>query len=328
MPRSRAARIGVSVLVVASAALLLAGPAFLDFYWMRIVSFSMMFAALSTGLNITAGYTGYPAFGDVVWFGLGSYVTADLMVREHWPFAAALPCSALFCTLTAALIGPAFLRLRGHYFAIGTLGLNEATRALVQNVHFTGAAAGISLPITTGSVESTARFFYYLFFGAMALAVLLTFSITRSRIGYALRAIRVGEDAAVSLGVNATALKTLAWTMSAGVIGLVGGIYAYWISFIEPPAVFDVAISIKMFVVMLLGGVGTLFGPVVGAFALQLMETEVWGNVLNYHLIILGGIVIGLVLLLPGGILSFARRRLREVAILIGRPMASPAPPP
>jgi branched-chain amino acid transport system permease protein len=327
MPRSRQTKIGIGVLVAASALLLLLGPTFLDLYWMRVVSFAMMFAALSTGLNITAGYTGYPAFGDVVWFGLGSYVTAVLMVRAHWPFEAALPCSAVACTLVAALIGPAFLRLRGHYFAIGTLALNEATRAVVQNVHFTGGAAGLSLPITTGSVESTARFFYYLFFGAMALAVLLTFSITRSRIGYALRAIRVGEDAATSLGVNATALKTLAWTMSAGVIGLVGGIYAYWISYIEPPAVFDVGISIKMFVVMLLGGVGTLFGPVIGAFALQLLETEVWGNVLNYHLIILGGIVIGLVVLLPGGILSFARRRLGEVAVLIGRPMAAPGPP-
>jgi branched-chain amino acid transport system permease protein len=328
MPSSRGARIGTGALVVASAALLLSGPAFLDFYWMRVVSFSMMFAALSSGLNITAGYTGYPAFGDVVWFGLGSYVTADLMVREHWPFEAALPCSAAFCTLMAAVIGPAFLRLRGHYFAIGTLGLNEATRAVVQNVHFTGGAAGLSLPITTGSVASTARFFYYLFFGVMALALLLTFVVTRSRIGYALRAIRVGEDAAVSLGVDATALKTLAWTMSAGIIGLVGGIYAYWISFIEPPAAFDVAISIKMFVVMLLGGVGTLFGPVIGAFGIQLLENEVWGNVLNYHLIILGGIVIGLVVLLPGGILSFGRRRLRDVALLIGRPMAAPAPPP
>lgn len=328
MPRSRAERIGVGLLVAASAALLLAGPAFLDFYWMRVISFSMMFAALSSGLNITAGYTGYPAFGDVVWFGLGSYVTADLMVREHWPFAAALPCGAVFCTLLAALIGPAFLRLRGHYFAIGTLGLNEATRAVIQNVHFTGGAAGISLPITTGSVASTARFFYYLFFGVMALALLLTFLVTRSRIGYALRAIRVGEDAAVSLGVNATALKTLAWTMSAGIIGLVGGIYAYWISFIEPPGAFDVAISIKMFVVMLLGGVGTIFGPVIGAFGIQLLENEVWGNVLNYHLIILGGIVIGLVVLLPGGILSFAGRRLREAAVLIGRPMTAPGPPP
>src|SRR5205814_2604958 len=147
MPRSRTAQIGIGLLVAASAAALLAGPAFLGFYWMRVISFSMMFAALSTGLNITAGYTGYPAFGDVVWFGLGSYITADLMVRQHWAFEAALPCSAIACTLVAAAIGPAFLRLRGHYFAIGTLGLNEATRAVVQNVHFTGGAAGISLPI-------------------------------------------------------------------------------------------------------------------------------------------------------------------------------------
>jgi branched-chain amino acid transport system permease protein len=307
------------LLVAASAVTLLVAPALMDLYWMRIVSYAMMFGALATGLNITAGFTGYPAFGDVVWFGLGSTVTAALMVKAHWAFAAAVPLAVVICTALAALVGPSLLRLRGHYFAIGTLALNEATRALVQNLDVTGGAAGLSLPITTGSVESTARFFYYLFFGAMALAVAITLVLVRTRVGYGLRAIRASEDTAASLGVNTTLLKTFAWTMSASLIGLTGAIYAYWISYIEPPAVFDIGVSIKMFVIVLLGGVGTVFGPVVGAFGIQLLESEVISNFLNYHLMIFGGMVIAIVLFLPSGILTFARRRTRTLVALFAR---------
>jgi branched-chain amino acid transport system permease protein len=304
-------------LIVAGALLVL--PAYLDPYWMRILTYALMFAAMSTGLNITAGFIGYPAFGDVVWFGLGSTVTAILMVKAKWAFAAAVPISVLFCTTIAALVGPSLLRLRGHYFAIGTLALNEATRALVQNLDVTGGAAGLALPITTGSVQSTARFFYYMFFGATALGVLVTLALLRTRLGYGLRAIRAGEDAAEALGVNTTLLKTVAWTLSAALIGLSGAIYAYWISFIEPPAVFDIGISIKMFVIVLVGGVGTVFGAVIGAFGIQLLEAEVWGNFLGYSLMILGGSLIAIVLFLPRGVVSFARSRARDVAALFGR---------
>jgi branched-chain amino acid transport system permease protein len=309
----------MGLLVTAAAILLLVAPAFLDLYWMRVVTYALMFGALASGLNITAGFTGYPAFGDVVWFGIGSTATAVLMVKAHWAFGAAVPGAVLLCTVMAAVVGPSLLRLRGHYFAIGTLALNEATRALVQNLEVTGGPAGLSLPITTGSVESTARFFYYLFFGAMALAVVVTLVLVHTRIGYGLRAIRADEEAAAALGVNTTLLKTFAWTISATVIGLCGAIYAYWISFVEPPAVFDIGVSIKMFVIILLGGVGTVFGPVVGAFGVQLLETEVIGEFYDYHLMIFGGIVIAIALFLPSGLVPFARRRARALATLLSR---------
>jgi branched-chain amino acid transport system permease protein len=314
MPRRSVPAAGIAAGIV----LLLACPAFLDLFWMRIVTFALMFAALSSALNITAGLTGYPAFGDVVWFGIGAYVTGALMVRAHWPFAAAIPVACLFCTTIALLVGPSLLRLRGNYFAIGTLALNEATRALVQNLDVTGGPNGFSLPITSGSVESTARFFYYLFFAATAVAVVATVLLLRTRLGYGLRALRVGEDAADALGVNTTLLKTLAWTVSATLIGLTGAIYAYWITFIEPPAVFDIGISIKMFVIVLLGGTGTLLGPVVGAFGIQLLETEVWGNFLQYHLMILGAIVIAIALFLPGGLVTFVRSRGSALVSMLG----------
>ncbi len=319
MPRS--SRLLTAALVVAGAAVLLVAPAFMNLYWMRVISYALMFAAMSSGLNITAGFTGYPAFGDVVWFGLGSTVTGALMVKAHWAFAAAVPVGAAFCAVVAAIVGPSLLRLRGHYFAIGTLALNEATRALVQNDphHLTGGALGLSLPITTGSVESTARFFYYLFFGAMALSLAVTLVLVRTRVGFGLRAIRADEDAAAALGVDTTRLKTLAWTLSATLIGLTGAIYAYFINYIDPPGVFDIGTSIKMFVIVLLGGVGTVFGPVIGAFGIQILETQVISNFFSYHLMVFGGIVIAIVLFLPSGAVAFARRRGRELAGLLAR---------
>jgi branched-chain amino acid transport system permease protein len=278
-----------------------------------------MFAAMSAALHITAGFIGYPAFGDVVWFGLGATVTGTLMVTVDWPFAAAVPVAVLVCGVVAALVGPSLLGLRGHYFAIGTLALNFATLAIVRNLEVTGGASGLSLPLTTGSVESTARFFYYLFFGAMTLTIIVSLVIMRTRLGYGLRSIRASEEAAEAAGVNTTLLKTIAWTLSAVLIGLAGGIYAYWISFIEPSSVFDVAISIKMFVIVLLGGVGTIFGPVIGAFAIQGLEATVWGGFLGYNLLILGSIVMLTALFMPRGMVAFARSRIRALRVLISR---------
>jgi branched-chain amino acid transport system permease protein len=304
---------------VAAAALLLVAPAFLDQFWLRVLSYAMMFGAMAAALNITAGFIGYPAFGDVVWFGLGSTTTGTLMVAAGWPFIAAVPVSVLICGVAAVLVGPTLLRLRGHYFAIGTLALNEATRALVQNLDVTGGASGLALPLTPGSVEFTARLFYYLFFGAMALTVIISLVVVRSRLGYGLRSIRASEEAAEAAGVDTTRLKTIAWTLSALLIGLAGAIYAYWIGYIEPPAVFDMAISIKMFVIVLLGGVGTVFGPIVGAFVIQLLEATVWGGFLGYNLLILGTIVMLIVLFMPRGIVAFARGRIDDFRALLRR---------
>lgn len=325
MRRSRALGLGplvTTLLVIAGAVLLIVLPAFVNLYWMRVLTYALIFAALASGLNITAGFTGYPAFGDVVWFGIGSTVTAVFMVKERWAFAPSVAIAVVFCIVLAALVGPSLLRLKGHYFAIGTLALNEATRALVSNLGVTGGGQGISLPITTGSVESTARFFYYLFFGVMALSVAITLLLVRTRIGYGLRAIRADEDAASALGVNTTFLKSFAWTISAGVIGLTGAMYAYFISYVEPSAVFSIAdYSIKMFVIILLGGVGTVFGPIIGAFGIQILESEILttGSLNSYHLLVFGSIVIGIVLFLPQGLVTFAKQRGRDLVALFSR---------
>src|SRR5205823_4535179 len=123
-------------------------PAALNAYWLRILSTIFMYAVLAQGINIMAGYTGYPAFGNVVFFGFSGYMTAVLMVKLHAPFALAMPAAVTMCPLLVLAIGPPLLRLKGHYFAIATLGLNEAVREVVANASgLTGGGMGLSLPI-------------------------------------------------------------------------------------------------------------------------------------------------------------------------------------
>ena len=308
------------LVAVGAAAVVVAGPALFDLYWLRVFTGVFMFATLAQALNIIAGYTGYPAFGNVVFFGLGAYCTAVLMARHGVAFPLACAGGVGLAMLLALIVGPPLLRLRGHYFAIGTLALNEAVRAVVENLGFAGGGQGLSVPLPAGSAEASGALFYYLFLASMALSLLVTWVVARSRFGYGLRAIRDEEEAAASLGVHATRSKTAAWVISAALTGLAGGIWAYWIGYIDPSSAFDMAVAVKLFVIALLGGMGTLAGPIIGAFFIELATTVVWSNFLTYHTGILGLIIIAVVLFLPGGLALFVRERIgRTVAVAARR---------
>ena len=296
--------------------LLAAAPAFLGPYWLRILANFFMYAVLAQGINIMAGYTGYPAFGNVVFFGLGGYTTAVLMVKLQAPFALGMLAGVALCPLLVLAIGPPLLRLKGHYFAIATLGFNETVKEVVSNsVSLTGGGMGLSLPIPPwGPVASTAMF-YYLFLGAMLLGTWVTWEFSRRRLGIACCAIRDNEEKAAALGLHTTRYKTTAWMISATMTGLVGSINAYWMTYIDPPTVFDMAISVKSFVIFLLGGAGTVLGPVAGAFFIEMLATYTWSKLLNWHLGALGAIIILVVMLAPNGF----REALRRVPWLAGR---------
>ncbi len=285
-------------------------PFFLSSYWLRILTHTFMFAVLAQAINIIAGYAGYPAFGNVVFFGLGAYSTGVLMVRFHTAFVTSMIFGIALCLLFTLLFGLPVLRLKGHYFAIATLGLNEATRALIDNLTgLTGGGMGLSLPLVRGDVETNSRYFYFMFFGTMLLGILVTHLLMRSRFGYALRSIRSNERSAEGMGINTTKYKVMAWMISAGFTSIAGSLYAYWMSYIEPAAVFDMAIAIKSFVMFLLGGAGTLLGPILGAFILESVSTLSWSHLLNYHLGTLGVIVILIVIFLPKGVIFFLQER-------------------
>ncbi|NIS59220.1 MAG: branched-chain amino acid ABC transporter permease, partial [Proteobacteria bacterium] len=237
-------------------------PFFLNLYWLRNLTHIFMFAILAQGINIIAGYTGYPAFGNVVFFGLGAYSTGVLMVRFQTDFLTSVFVGMGICLLFTLLFGIPVLRLKGHYFAIATLGLNEATRAIVDNLSdLTGGGMGLSLPLPGGDIGASSRYFYFMMYGTMVLSIISTYLFSKSRFGYACRSIRANEESAESMGVNTTQYKTMAWMISAVFTGIAGNIYAYWMSYIEPGAVFDMTIAIKSFVMFLVGGAGTVLGP-------------------------------------------------------------------
>jgi branched-chain amino acid transport system permease protein len=265
---------------------------------LRLLTTVWMFAALAQCWNFIGGYIGYAAFGNVVFFGLGAYATAATMTA-HGPFAAGLVAAALLCTLFALAVGWAVLRLRGHYFAIATLGVAEATRELLLNFEPLGAASGLSLPIARD-----ARLFYFLMLGLVVLLAALTWWLERSRAGYAFLAIRENEAAATALGIDTLRYKLLAFALSAGFTGVVGGIYAYWSTFIDPATVFRPAISVEMIAVCLIGGAGTILGPVLGALLFELLAGQVWAHFVSWHQTLLGAAIVLLVVFLPRGLVS------------------------
>jgi branched-chain amino acid transport system permease protein len=309
---AREGRAGALPGLLAAAALvaLAVAPEFLNLYWLRLISYAFMYGVLAQGLNLIAGYTGYPAFGNVVFFGLGAYGTAITMVRYGGSFALGMAVGVAVAVAFALAFGPPLLRLRGHYFAIATVGLNEAVKAVATNMRgFTGGGMGMSVPLPPGTPAETSVFFYHLLLGLLVLGVLLTWWFSRSRLGHACRAVRDNELKAEAMGIHTVRAKTAAWVLGAALTGAAGGVYAYWLSYIEPPAVFNMMIAVKSFVIFLLGGGGTVLGPVAAAFLIELVTTLAWSHLLHWHLGLLGVIIIAVIMFMPNGLARFVRER-------------------
>ncbi len=296
-------RLGLALTLAALVALALV-PATGNDYWMRTLTFIFMFAIMAEGWNIIGGFTGYAAFGQVAWFGMGAYAVAVAMTKWDWPFGLALLLAAVLPAVVAGVIGVAVLRLRGHYFAIATLALGIAVGQLANNIGYVGASSGMSLPI-----GPSFTFFYYAMLAALVAAVLVVWAISRSRFGYALLAIRENEQAALTLGVNAAYYKTAAFAVSALLTGIAGGIYAYWTSFIDAPTVFNITFNVDMIVMAILGGAATVVWPVVGAFILEGLNETLSSSFLHWHAVIFGALVVLIVLFLPGGIAGLVGRQ-------------------
>jgi len=303
---------GTMAWIGALAVALLCLPLIVNAYWMRILTDVFMFAVLAQSINIIAGFTGYPAFGNVVFFGLGAYAMGVTTVNYDASPSVGMATAVLLCTAVVATIGPPLLRLRGHYFAIATLGLNEATRNIVTNqVDLTGGAKGLSFPLPDISYEQNAVRFYFLFLALALIGTLTAWALRRSRFGFACRAIRANEEGAESLAIDTTFYKTAAWLISAQLAGAAGALYARWIGYIEPSAVFDMTISVKAFVMFLFGGAGSVFGPAAGAAIVEFATTLSWSYLLQFHLGVLGVVIMAAAVVMPNGLPTFARDRIR-----------------
>lgn len=276
-----------------------------------------MFGILASAWNLIGGYTGYPDFGGAAFLGIGAYTTGILMGRLHVPFAAALVAGALLAATVAVGMGTLLLRLRGHYFAISTLGFLIVLQQLAANLDVTGGGSGMNLP-----VASSFTAFYYWMLGGLVAAVLVAEALPRSRVGYALAAIRENQDAAQVLGIEPLPYKILAYTANAFFFGVVGGLYAYWFTFIDPPTVFSIDFSIQAVVMALFGGPATSLGPIVGAVVLKTADTFLTNVSLFLHNVFFGALVCLLIIFAPrglaelvrapGGLLAAVRAELRE----------------
>jgi len=293
-------------------------PFFLRGYWLRLLTNVFMFAVLAESVNIIAGYCGYLALGNILFFGLGAYIEAVLMVKFGFSFFSALAVAGIGASLFAVIVGLPLLRLKGHYFLMGTMALLELMREITSNITLTGGGQGISLPIFQVEIGAANLFFYYFMFVLMMASIFSTYLISRSFLGYAFSAIKLDEDAAAVMGINPTPYKTIAWAISAFFTGLTGAGYAYWMTYIDPTDVYQVMPSIKMFLMMVLGGGGTVWGPILGAFFIEFISEFVWGKFLEMHLLILGIILVLVVIFTPKGLLGLFHRGLRLSTLMAG----------
>jgi len=283
-----------------------------------------MFVALAAAWNLIGGLTGYAAFGNVAFFGLGAYTVGFLTDKQHLSFALALPLAPLVAAAFAGLIGVPLLRLRGHYFAIATLGTGVAVVEVIKNLDVFGGATGLFPPI----LRHADALFFYLMAANAGLAVVVTWLVMRSRFGYGLIAIRENEEAASVLGVNTTAYKVGAFALAAALTGLAGGIFAQWSSFIDQESVFPIQYNVQMILMAIIGGAGTLFGPVAGAIVLEWLILSLAGGGASavYAQMGLGVLLAVTVIFVPRGVVDFfggssklslgyIRRSLRDTSV-------------
>jgi branched-chain amino acid transport system permease protein len=224
-----------------------------------------------------------------------------------------LSLATIFVSLFAALAGAAILRMKGHYFAIGSISMVEVLRLIASLwVDVTGGGDGLNVPILQGGADYAARIFFYSMLAVMILAWLTTLTVDRSKLGFGLRCINQNEDAADMVGIAVNQYKTAAYTLSAVYCGSAGAIYASWVSYIAPTDTFGILLTLKVPVMTMLGGVGTVYGPIIGAAAFVLMEETIWARFLDYHQAILGLVIVLLIFFLPGGLLKIPYRKLLQ----------------
>ena len=254
-----------------------------------------------------SGLTGYVSFGHVAFFGTGAYTAAILVSKVGWHWLPASLMGSITAASLALLIGYPCLRLKGPYFAISMLGLNEVVRALVSYFdRLTGGGSGITL-----SPMNSILPLYYAMGGVALAGLVITYWIITSRFGLRLLSIRENELAAEAMGIPTATLKLYAFLISAALPGIVGGFYARYVTHIEPLGTFPLITTITMIVMCLFGGRGTIFGPALGATLLSLFQEWAWSRFLYFHEAIFGAIIVFVILMMPRGILGVLQQRYR-----------------
>jgi len=267
-----------------------------------LFSFTQMFmlVTLASNWNLTGGFTGYVDFGHAVFFGLGAYGTGVMMAKAGWSFVPALFVGAVISAVFAILIGGATLRLKGPYFSIAMLGTFVAVREIIRVMKpLTGGGVGLTLPPYLNR-----PLFFYITLVMAILVIAFVWWMRRTEFGATLIAIREDEVGAEMRGINTTLHKITIFWIAAFLSGIVGGLWAYQNTFIDPDIVFYQQRTVELVMMSMLGGLGTVAGPVIGASSIYWLRDVVWANFLDYHLIVQGLLLILIVLFLPEGIMG------------------------
>jgi branched-chain amino acid transport system permease protein len=294
--------IGLGVLVVA--------PRLVDNFWLRTLTQALMMACLAQGLNVIYGLGGYPALGNIVFFGVGAYAGALATVNLGVPALPSVLISAATAATLALVASRAMFGLRGSYFLMATVALNALMLEVVLVARgLTGGSQGHTVPAwVNGEPTEVYLFYYFAMLGAIIAASVVLLLIRRSKLGLGLLAIRGNESAAAVLGVPTMAYKTVAWTISAAIFGAIGSIYAHWIGYIDAPTVFNLTFSIEVFLIVLIGGHFLVVGPIIAALLFETADAIGSTTLSNTHLALLGFLIVVFVLYLPGGLPDLGRR--------------------
>jgi len=310
------------VLGGAALLLLLVLPNLIPVFWMRIATEVLMWATLAVSWNLVGGYTGYLNFGHAAFFGVGAYATALFTIKAGLPFILALLLGGVVGGILALLLGLPTLRIRGAYFAIATWAFAEAMSQIATVWEsLTGGSEGMRMPALADN-----RPFYYMMLALLLVTLLgLYYLLRRSKYGYWLVAVREQEEVAKAMGIDVFRAKLMVFMLSGVIAALAGGIYAYWITIITPKEVFKVLITDNAVVMSLFGGLGTFWGPVVGAALVHLSARFLW---LSYgsdvvYIVAIGVAVFLVALFIPNGILGLLERR-RKGSAFVGSPPAEP----
>jgi branched-chain amino acid transport system permease protein len=303
------------MIMVACAIVLAFGPMVLPPFYVRVGQLMLYSAGLGVAWAILGGFAGYASFGHAAFIGVGAFtagiVESQLSMVIPLPFLlpAGLAAGALCCALLSAVIAYPILRLRGTFFAIAMLGVSHVCAEVTNNVDFFQGSMGLNFPPIAPPSVDPANFFYEIYLAGALIVLLVAWQIRRSRFGAGLLSIREDEDTARMLGVPTERYKRMAFVISAVLTGMMGVIYAHSLGYITTESVYRDDTNLSLIVYSLLGGMGTLFGPVIGAALLVFITQVILARLLDFHLFATGLLLVLLVLLAPGGVSSLLKRR-------------------
>jgi branched-chain amino acid transport system permease protein len=280
-------------------ALLLAVPLTHNGYIEIVFRGILMYATMAYGWNLIGGYTGYVSFGQVAFFGIGAYCSAVLSQLGVNNLLLDVVVACAVNGAFATLVGLPVLQLKGHYFAIATLGIGLAITDIIANLDALGGTSGLRVQQVD---EAHFSVYYYAMWLVALAAMLATFFIARSKLGYAFVAIRENEDAAAVLGISPRRFKITAWAISGMMAGAAGAVYAPANGFLDPSIAFSVDSNVFPIVMALLGGIGTVAGPFIGALILAGANELLQRYFIKIHTLFFGAMIVLVVLLLPRGL--------------------------